>query len=139
MTRYTSKIIARASEHVAAGWTVARTIDLLESEFGSRPHATTVRLWTDEKYAKRHRAANRARSRRRWRETHPLAPIQRTTGEWRLARMRQLRDAGLSHEAIGVVAGVWWGQELSGDTVARKLRQKLTRRRGPVGGLARAR
>jgi hypothetical protein len=43
--------------------------------------------------------------------------------------MNELRDSGLSFDAIGKVAGVWWGEPLSGEHVASRLGGKATKRK----------
>jgi hypothetical protein len=119
--RYSVVVVTRAREHVAAGWSAYKTCRLLEQEFGVRPNLTTVRTWTDPEYAERFAEKNRRTARRSWTRTVGRKPHARTSAEWRLARMRELRDCGLSFHAIGQVAGVWWGEELSDDQVSKIL------------------
>jgi hypothetical protein len=38
--------------------------------------------------------------------------------------MHELHDGGLSHNAIGIVAGIWWGEPLSQSAVSDRLRRK---------------
>jgi hypothetical protein len=126
--RYSMVVVARAREHVEGGWSSYKTSQLLEQEFGVRPHLTTVRTWTDEKYAKAFAKKNRRNSRRSHDRRVGRKALTRVSAEWKLARMREMHDAQLSFEAIGVVAGLWWGEPLDAKTVARRLRRKPSKR-----------
>lgn len=119
--RYSMVVVARAKEHISAGWSAWRTCQLLEQEFGVRPNVTTVRTWTDKQYARVFAAKNRRSSQRAHERGVGRRPLTRTTPAWRLARMRELRDAGLSFLAISQVARVWWGEIVSDDTVRARL------------------
>jgi hypothetical protein len=126
--RYSTAVVRRALEHVQAGWTAYRACKLLEQEFGVRPSLTTVRTWTDPAYAVSFAKKNQRNSRRSHDRRVGRKPLTRVSAEWKLARMRELHDAGLPLEAIGIVAGVWWGEPLHAETVSRRLRRKSGRR-----------
>jgi hypothetical protein len=114
--------VKRACEHVRAGWTVSKTCDLIEREFDARPNVTTVRTWTDERYARdsRRREAARQRATREARRK-PGGRYAHSSPEWRLARMRELAEHGLDPSAIAAVALVWWGEAVSPQTVRSRL------------------
>ena len=119
--RYPSSAVVRAIELRAAGWSFRRIASLIERETGYRPAATTVQLWcSPHAYQERLRNTRRRCDARRKALQHK--PLVRTTAEWRLERMRELRDRGLSFAAIGQVAAVWWGEELSEIRVAKRLK-----------------
>lgn len=121
MSAHNAKLVGRAQEHREAGWSLSRTADLLGEEFGVRPATTTVLRWTDEKYAVRARAKDTVRARLRHRKQNPPRPDRRLSAELRLERMRELRLRSVSCRAIGQVAAVWWGDELSAGQVRRLL------------------
>ena len=105
---------ARAVELVAAGWSVYRTVRLMRAE-GLYVTENTVKRWTDPDFNRREieRVTRSARKRR----ASGRQPAQCHTNDFKLERMRELRDRGLSYHAIGQVAAVWWGEELSDDQV----------------------
>jgi hypothetical protein len=136
--RYPAKIMLRARELKLAGWKPGKIADIIQRETGMRPSPGSIRAWceaggrTNEQRRhdrERHRAAYRRRNPRK----HP-----RVSEDWKLERLRELRAAGLSHWAIGEVAGVWWGEPMSDERVARALGETQVRRRGAVAGRARA-
>jgi hypothetical protein len=113
-------VVRRARALFGAGWTPHQIRDLLQEELGVRPHETTIRLWCDPVYAEQHRAESRKRMRVRWQRDHPPRP-QKISAELALVRMQEMYRRGLSLRAIGVVAGMWWGEELSVGQVRRRL------------------
>lgn len=111
--RYPAKVMARAVEHREAGWPCPKVCELLEREFGVRPSDAQVWRWTN---SRRVEALRQREYSRRSRTTRPASE------GYRLARMRELRDAGLSFRSGGVVAGVWWGEALGEDQVRARLK-----------------
>jgi len=110
--RYDSRVVARARALVAAGWSAYRTAQFIEKEFGSKPTITTVRLWTDEAYAEDWRRRNRQSTRRNWQKNNSHAS-ESISPERALERIRLMRQHSLSPKAISIVAGLWWGQEMT--------------------------
>ena len=121
--QYTAPTIARAREHYEAGWKLSEITVLIERETGRRPHWRTVKAWVDPKWASRQRKRMRPVERRSQERRHGRR-FREMSQDWKLARMRELHDRGLSFFGISVVASVWWGEVLSEDTVARRLRRK---------------
>ncbi len=118
--RYSMRIVKRARELYEAGWKAPQISGFLLTEFGVKPSPQTIRLWC-KPATEEVRRAERARRRREWRATHPRCVQTRLSEDWKLERMEELRDVGLAFGAIGRVAGVWWGEPLSGEQVARRI------------------
>lgn len=80
---------------------------------------STLKRWADPEFhrAEIERAARNGRQRR----ATNRRPAACYTEEFKVERMRELRDRGLSFAAIGQVAAVWWGDELPDDAVSRIL------------------
>jgi hypothetical protein len=139
--RYDSRIVARAREHAEAEWGVTEIQRLIEREFGRKPTWPTVAGWIDEEFAARRRRTIRRTNRAYVARKHgPRPHVRKVSAEWKLDRMRELHEHGLSFEAIGKVAAVWWGESLSGEQVARRLRRlpakrKYERRKGDLSGV----
>jgi hypothetical protein len=84
-------VVNRAKELAEAGWTVAEITRRLPDEFmGIEPAETTVRRWVDADYAERQRQSDRT------------GGVQTRRWGWhrRLARIRELREAGIGFDAI---------------------------------------
>jgi hypothetical protein len=111
---------------IEAGWVPHRAAALLARE-GIHVAPSTLARWS--KPSERQERAERARKRREWRAKHGRRTLTRVSDDWKLERMRELHDQRLSFEAIGRVAGVWWGEPLSEVQVAKRLRRKPTRRK----------
>ena len=117
--RYTAATMMRARELREAGWFYKDIAMLLERELDLRVTYKTVERWCipDElrerrmEYQRRHRARERAQT------STPRA----STPEWREARMRELRDAGMNLTAIGICSTVLWGVPLSREQAGRML------------------
>jgi hypothetical protein len=112
--------MVRARELHGSGWSYRKIAELIYRETSHRPAATTVALWCYSESRRRssldaqnHKGAVRRATKRRIN--------RRLTPEWKLERMRELRDAGLSFDAIGRVSGVWWGESFSDEQVARRI------------------
>lgn len=120
--RYTAAVVARARVLADAGWSVQRVRRLLAKEFGtSVPSWVTVKEWVDEDYAERKRAACRARQRDYAIRKRGRSPLRAISPELALDRMREMYRRGVSLRAIGQVAEMWWGEELSADQVRSRL------------------
>jgi hypothetical protein len=120
-TYYPIRVKMRAIEHRRAGWTLEATIDLLEREFGHRPVQSTLSRWCDDAQHELDRAANTRRAAvRRAAASGGRLRLPRTD-EFKLARMRGLRDAGLKDTQIAVVMAFDFGDAMSRDSVARAL------------------
>jgi hypothetical protein len=102
-------------ELVEAGWSVYRTVRLMRAE-GLPVTDGTVRRWTDPEFNRREieRVTRNARKRR----ASDREPAQCHTDDFKLERMRELRDRDLSYHAIGQVAAVWWGEEMTVEQVS---------------------
>jgi len=118
--RYPVSAMVRARELHEAGWSYRRIAELVHAETGHKPAATTVALWCypEGKLRSRREAQNHKNAVTR---SANRTPRQQFSPEWKLARMSELRDRGLSFEAIGQVTGVWWGEPLSEAQVAKRL------------------
>ena len=133
--RYPASMMVRARELREAGWSLRDIARLVEKETGRRPGATTVALWCyppDRQRARRgtlntHSARERAKR---------YTPNQRFTPEWKLERMRELFLRGVSYKAIGIVAGIWWGEPLSASQVRSRLEGKHTYKRATERSVA---
>ena len=118
MTVYPAQLAVRAREHFEAGWKLSEIVRLIEREYGRRPNWRTVKSWVDPEWADRQKEKMRPVERRR-RERHgERRPRTDLSDEFKLARMRDLRDRGISYHAIGQVAAVWWGEELNVEQVS---------------------
>lgn len=128
MTRYPVKVMLRARELREAEWTFRDIARIIEREYGFRPSPNTVSVWcsSEDEVAKIREASRQSCARRR---AAGLRPRTDRSPEWKLTRMGELRDQDLSFEAIGKVAGVWWGEPLSGEQVARRLGGKAGKRK----------
>lgn len=84
------------------------TVRQLEAEGFGKIAYNTVWAWTDEKFAARNaRSKNRgARRRRAQHRAHTARPGIGPGPEWKLARMGELRQAGVSFAGIALVMGV---------------------------------
>jgi hypothetical protein len=120
-TYYPIRMKMRAIEHRRAGWKMEEIIDLLEREFGHRPVQSTLSRWCDDAQHELDRAANTRRAAaKRAAESGGRLRLPRTD-EFKLARMRGLRDAGLKDTQIAVVMAFDFGDGMSRDSVARAL------------------
>lgn len=113
MTCYSAKVVVRAREHREAGWSIRRTIDLIDSEFGVRPAHQTVRDWCMDPGVLRERRAVHS-STRYWGRGKSA---KRFSEAWKTHTIMELRAAGLSFRSVGVVAGVWWGEPQTAEQV----------------------
>lgn len=115
---HSGKVRARALEHLDAGWSVYATARLMRAE-GMPVAQSTLKRWADPKFhrAEIERAARNGRRRR----AVSRQPARSYTDEFKVERMRELRERNLSLLAIGQVAAVWWGEELTDEAVGRIL------------------
>lgn len=129
--RYSMKVVKRARELYAAGWKPPRISGFLRREFGVGPSPQTIRLWCSKPATEETRRAERARRRREWRTKNPRRVHSRLSDDWKLERMVELRDRGLSFTAISHVADVWWGESLTEAQVRGRLagKRKYDRRK----------
>lgn len=116
MTPYTSQMVNRARKHVAAGWSLRQTANLLRSEFGRRPSHATVHEWVNEDRSERSRAYKRTV----YRDGYRRERLDK--------QMRELYRRGLSLNAIVVVAELYMDEHLS----ERQVRSRLGLRSGEV-------
>lgn len=113
------KVVTRARELVAAGWSAERTAELLGEE-GVPVGINTVRRWTDQKTRLADQERDRARAARKARAAGagPMGP-RHATPEFKLARMRALREtARLKDAQIARVMALDFGDVMSDDTVS---------------------
>lgn len=122
MRVYPAKAVMRARELHGAGWSISKITVLLEREFGRRPGRPTVRSWVDQEWAEHARRRRLADPDKRLRWTP--SPRTNASPQWKLARMRELRERGLSYLAIAAVAEVWWGEATTGPTVRYRLERE---------------
>ena len=94
---------------------------MIDREFGRRPSWHTVKGWVDASFAERRRRIIRQTNRMYRLRRDGRRPIRQVSDDWKLARMRELRERDLSFFAIGQVAAVWWGDELTDEAVSRIL------------------
>jgi hypothetical protein len=114
---YSSRVIVRARALRDAGWSVQKVRDLIAQEFGRRPTEQTVRGWLDEGYASKRRRLVRTAHRR----SREITPNRKLSDDWKRERMAMMLERGLSPEHIGEVAGLWWGEPMTGDEVRDRL------------------
>lgn len=110
-------VVARARELAEAGWTAAQITRRIPQEFtGIAPAGTTVRRWIDADYAERQRM------------TDLTGGVQTRRWGWRrrLARIRELREAEISFDAITKLLHLDFGISLSCLQVERIARGELT-------------
>jgi hypothetical protein len=118
--RYPVSALIRARELREADWSYRKIAELIHRETGHKPAATTVALWCYPE-GKRHSRREAQNHKNAVTRSANRTPRQQFSPEWKRARMIELRDRGLSFEAIGQVAGVWWGEPLSEAQVAKRL------------------
>lgn len=96
--RHTSKVRARVVELHEAGWPPKRIVELLQGEgVDPCPNTATVWRWTKpEKYEAQVAA-------RRGRGPYTFAWPGYCSQEWKLQRMRALRETGISYAAVAAV------------------------------------
>lgn len=113
MSTYNSAIVERARRLHAATWSIEGTRRQLAHEFElARPPAwVTVKEWVDPRYRERARA--RCRINQRQYSQRQGAKHRQPSPELRMGRLKALRAAGVSYNAIARVAGVWWGEALT--------------------------
>lgn len=122
MSAYTSQMVERARAHHACKWSVEDIRRLLQREFGQQPSWHTVKRWIDPKFAEKARAAtNNYRLGYIARDHGPGRPNVRMSPQLRDARMLALYRRGVSLKAIGQVAAIWWGEELTQAQVKARL------------------
>lgn len=104
---YSVKVAARARTLHAAEWPVARIAKLLADEFGlpKPPSSTAVYGWVDPKFNEKRKQRERERLRGK---SYTFSVVQNghRSPEWKMARMRVLRGAGLSFNAVAKVMAV---------------------------------
>ncbi len=115
------KVRMRALQLVEAGWVPQRASELLANE-GIHVAPSTIARWS--KPNERHERAERTRRRRAARAKTGRRTITRVSDDWKLERMVELRERGISCAAIGQVALVWWGEELTEAQVRGRLAGK---------------
>jgi hypothetical protein len=116
--RYSTAYVTRARELYGAGWTNCADLSRkLEGELGRAPSPTTIRKWCDLDYAE----SVRIRERRGGRP----GPNRFKTWKLRLERIRELRNLGLSCEAIAKVVAHDFSLSLDGGAVERMLRGEM--------------
>jgi hypothetical protein len=100
-------MVARARELAEDGWRIVEIRDRLEIEFGCRVLRQSVSCWVNDALAER----------RRRRDREARLALRR------MAKMLEMRRRGLSFRAIGQVAGILWGEELSPEQARYQLRK----------------
>lgn len=120
MSRYTTQVVKRACEHREHGWSLGKISELLSDELGVKPSPTTILAWVDPEYRRRSLEKQRPGTRTRRLREQPPAP-RKVGPERASARMAELHRRGLGLRAIGQVAAVWWGEELTADQVRDRL------------------
>ena len=117
--RYPARVAARACTLRNAGWSYARTREMLYREFGVRPSDATILAWVDPDTAHERQRQIRARARRSRPVTRPgwfRGPRQLTDDE-----MLRLRECGLSYSALAVIAREFYGTDTDEDALRRRL------------------
>lgn len=103
---YADHVADRARELHAAGFPKKRIAKIVADEFGlpAPPTANTITAWVDPELAERWKDANRIRKRHRLRSA-TLSVVQGAarSDDWKLERMRALREGGLSYRAVAAV------------------------------------
>lgn len=99
---YPASMVAKARSLAEGGWRPAQIRRLLADEHERVPTLSTVIHWVDETEARKHRDAQRNIMRKAGAKGSLRLPQNRSS-VWRMARMRALRDAGLSHQAVATV------------------------------------
>jgi hypothetical protein len=114
---HSSAVVVRACELAEAGWNAAQIARRIPKEFtGVAPAETTVRRWVDPDYAERQRT----------REQVGESKMRRWGWRRRLARVRALRGAGLTHASVAAVMHLDFGLDLTDRQVERLVNEKVT-------------
>jgi hypothetical protein len=118
---HSAKVVKRARELRAAGWSLRDTARIMTSE-GMPVATSTVYRWSNAKgYQKElERAAHNGRLRR----AVNRRPSRGYTLEFKVERMRELAERDVSARAIGQVTKVWFGEELSERAVRKRLEKR---------------
>jgi hypothetical protein len=125
--RYSVTVMVRARELREAGWEYREIPAIVGRELGIEPNLKTIERWC--RPAKRE--AKDLRRRRDWarrKRASQRQPRTDLTPEMKLTIMQELDSRGLSARAIGQVAAVWWGEELSDRQVHRQLNNHASER-----------
>jgi hypothetical protein len=124
--RYSTLVVKRARKLKKAGWSSKRIAELIEREMGVKPSPTIIRHWCSEKEkTELDLKRDRKYHREAWRRRNPLRPQPRLSEDLKLERMAALLGRGLSPEDVGQATFVWFGEELTGDEVRKKLGLEL--------------
>jgi transposase len=114
--RHPMTVITAARRLAEADWRPFEIVEILQREYGVTVERNTVARWIDP--AKQQAADQRARQRRRREAAEKDGRIARhitrcATGEFKFARMRALRDRGLSPAAIATVIEFDFGDPIN--------------------------
>lgn len=112
---YPMPVVTRAREHSEAGWKPGKIALLLKKEFGLTISVVTVRRWVDPDYADRQR---RSQDQSEWKN--------RWGWKRRLRRIRELRDAEITFDAIAKLLRLDFDLDLSKTQVERLARGELS-------------
>jgi hypothetical protein len=119
--RYPVRVMLRARELALADWSAPRIAKIIGQETGMRPSPATVRTWLSSPVrTEEQRVSDRASHRERYRQRNAVVQ-PRVSDDWKVEQMRALFLRNVSIRAIGQVAAVWWGEELSAEQVRTKL------------------
>lgn len=120
--KYSASVMVRARELHAGGFGCTVIPRLLFGEFGVTPHHETILRWVRPEHQERRFVEVRTiRARQRAANVAGFGGKRQLSAEWKLARLREMRAAGVSMRSIGAVAGVWWGDALSESQVRTRL------------------
>jgi hypothetical protein len=114
---YSSRVVAQARSLSKAGWAPGDICNILHKETGRRPVLETVKCWVDDDYAEKRRRAFASQKRKERRARGVTWLPQCANTDTKCYRMRVLRDAGLTHNAIAAVMRLDYGVEISGAQV----------------------
>jgi hypothetical protein len=118
--RYKLPVVRRAQELRRVGWTYGEIRRLLHRELGVNPGLSTVERWCiPVALAERRVVMQRVRSRRS--RSRSLRPQRNRSPEWKLGRMTELVACGVPPRFVALVAGCWWGEDLTEMQVRERL------------------
>jgi hypothetical protein len=119
-TGYPITAIVTARKLRAAGETLAEIAEFIGQQYGTQPSTNTISVWTNKKAAKTRHKYNRSRQRNRAAGggiTGARLGRKEHSSEFRMARMRALRAAGLKDPQVARVMQFDYGDPMTAHMV----------------------
>ena len=112
--RYPAAVMQTARRMSAGGWTAQEIRDyFLRHGIRPAPHWTTIKVWTDEAYAERHAEKRAAHNRSRSAAKTGRLGRPDHTPEFKLSRLRALRETGMSTATVAQLMRFDYGDPIS--------------------------